>query len=153
MSPLIVGLTLAAVLVLGAGRLRPWRRLGPWVPIAAVVGAVALLLAPAVWAAETVNNGSGGLPAGGPGAQGGNGFGRPAGVFGSRNAFGEAPGGAAQGQFPGGGAPGGFPGGGTPGQPPTGSDGGGNNSAGVDTQLLRYLVKNQGYHHLPGSRH
>ena len=91
MSPVIVGLTLAAVLVLGAGRLRPWRRLGLWVPIAAVVGAVALLLAPAVWAAETVNNGSGGLPAGGPGAQGGNGFGRPAGVFGNPNAFGEAP--------------------------------------------------------------
>ncbi len=167
LSPLVLGLTLVALLVLVAARIRPRRTLRLWTPIAAAIGTLALLIAPTVWAADTIGNGGAGIPSAGPTAQGGNGFGRPQGAFeaggfpGGPGPFGESTGGGTPGQPLAGAAsgqpPAGFPSGQQPagarsgqsptgarsGQPPTNAGGGGGGS-GVNTQLLRYLEKHQG---------
>src|SRR5260370_12162363 len=62
LSPLVLGLTLVAMLVLVAARIRPRRALRLWTPAAAAIGTLALLIAPTVWAADTIANGGGAIP-------------------------------------------------------------------------------------------
>ena len=132
LSPLVLGGTVIAALLLVAARIRPWRALRVWTPVVAAAGAIALLVAPAVWAADTTGNGGGGLPSGGPSAQGASGFGRFQGGF-------------PAGGFPGGpGSSGGSATGAQAGQPPAGARGFGGGGAGVDAGLLRYLEQHQG---------
>ena len=141
LSPLVLGGTAIAALLLVAARIRPWRALRVWTPVVAAVWALALLVAPAVWAADTTGNGGGGLPSGGPSAQGVNGFGRFQGGF----RAGGFPGGPGSSGGPTTGAQAGQPpAGGQPGQPPTGARGFGGGGAGVDAGLLRYLEQHQG---------
>jgi 4-amino-4-deoxy-L-arabinose transferase-like glycosyltransferase len=77
--PLILCATIGASIVLVAGRLRhpaPLRRaVRLWTPLAAIVGMLALLAAPAAWSVYTTTQGGGGMtPVAGPSA-GGFGFG------------------------------------------------------------------------------
>ena len=81
MSPLILVLTILAVAVLLAARIAPRRALRLWTPVAVAIGAVALLVAPAVWAMDTTLTVGSSIPSAGPSAQGGNGFGGPGGGF------------------------------------------------------------------------
>ena len=161
MTPLVLAGTIIPALGLVVARFRPRRRFRLWVPLAAALGSLALLVAPTVWAANTVSAVGGGIPSAGPSVQSGNGGG-PGGFgggghFGGPGGFGGGPGNPPSGG-PGGG-PGGQPavgattgqrlagsttgqvlGGGAAGQMPPG----GGDNASVDTQLLNYLLKHQG---------
>jgi 4-amino-4-deoxy-L-arabinose transferase-like glycosyltransferase len=89
LEPLIIAATIAASAVLVAGRIRRPARLHRmvriWTPLAAIVGLLALLAAPAAWSVYTTTQGGGGMtPVAGPSA--GNDFGFPGG--GGRGGFG-----------------------------------------------------------------
>ncbi len=78
--PLVVATTIAAAIVLVAGRLRHPARLHRavriWTPLAATVGLLALLAAPAAWSVYTTTQGGGGMtPVAGPSAGSDFGFG------------------------------------------------------------------------------
>jgi 4-amino-4-deoxy-L-arabinose transferase-like glycosyltransferase len=159
MAPLVLAGTIIPALGLAAARFRPRRRLRLWVPFTAAMGSLALLVAPTVWAANTVSTVGGGIPSAGPSVQSGNGGGGGPGGFGGQGGFGGGPGNPPS-AGPGGGGPAGQPavgvttgqklsgstagqalGGGPAGQMPTG---GGGDNASVDSQLLNYLLKHQG---------
>ncbi|HZQ35594.1 MAG TPA: glycosyltransferase family 39 protein, partial [Dehalococcoidia bacterium] len=80
LTPLLVVPCLVTALVLTVARL-PWRLRLPARALAGVaaVGVLALLIAPAVWAGETVrsNASAGGIPSAGPQVRGAGGFGGP----------------------------------------------------------------------------
>jgi 4-amino-4-deoxy-L-arabinose transferase-like glycosyltransferase len=90
LTPLILAVTSISVAVLFMARLRPRRRFRVWTPMAAAVGALALLFAPLAWTLDTITNNNGGMtPSAGPAAQGGfGGFGRGRGGFGGRGGSG-----------------------------------------------------------------
>jgi 4-amino-4-deoxy-L-arabinose transferase-like glycosyltransferase len=163
MIPLVLIGTIVPALLLVAIRFRPRRRLPLWTPLAVAIGTLALLVAPTIWAADTVRSGGSNIPSAGPSAQG-NGGGFPGGQggrgFGGPGGFGGFQGGPPSGQPPTGGTAGQPPVGGTSGQlstaatpgelsTGTGTQGqiqpgnGGGSDSGVDTQLLSYLLKNQ----------
>jgi 4-amino-4-deoxy-L-arabinose transferase-like glycosyltransferase len=141
LTPLIAGATLLSAAILLIARLRLRRGWRIWTPLAAALGATALLFAPLAWTLDTIANNNGGMtPSAGPTAQRGfGGFGRGTG---GRGGF---DGRAGSGRF--GGAElqnlmrrfgdrnfGGFPGGNA------GRGGGG----GVNTAMLHYLEQQQG---------
>jgi 4-amino-4-deoxy-L-arabinose transferase-like glycosyltransferase len=150
MTPLVLAGTIVPALVLVAARLRP-RRLTIGIPLAVAIGSLALLVAPTVWAADTVSTVGGGIPSAGPSVQTGNGAGGSFGSVPGNARFGQRPsGGARFGQPPTGSRPSGQPPtSGTAGQVPNGGiagqgpAGGGGGSSSANTQLLS-LLKNQG---------
>ena len=158
MTPVILATTIVPALALVAARLRPRRRLPIWTGIAVGIGSLALLMAPTVWAANTVSTVGSSIPSAGPSAQSSNnfggagrggfgggagrdGFGGGAGRGGFGGAMGQPPTGGALGEAPSGATSGKQPTGGTSGQAPSGGFGGGSDT---DSQLLAYLLKNQG---------
>ncbi len=176
MTPLVLASTIIPAVALVAARFRPRRRLPIWTPLALAIGSLALLMAPAVWAANTVSTVGSSIPSAGPSAQSSGGFGGGAGPGGFGG--GAGPGGFGRGagpsstmgnppagQGPTGGTPaqgltggtaGQMPTGGTMGQAPAGGQmptdstmgqartGGMGSGSTVDSQLLTYLLKNQG---------
>jgi len=153
MTPLILAGTTVPALALVAARLWSRRRLPLWTPIVAAIGAMTLLLAPAVWAANTVSTVGGGIPSAGPSVQSNGNSGAGPGGF---SGFGGRPGNPPSGQQHQGGVPGGPTTGGTAGQQPTGGTPGGmptgggagaggfGGGAGTDSQLVTYLLQHQG---------
>ena len=160
LTPLILGFTGVAVVVLLAAALRGRRGIG--IAIAAtVLGVLTVLTAPATWAAYTAKHGAGGgLGHAGPTASIGSGFfgggsfpgagGGPGAGSGSPGFGGDGPGAGSGGPGFGGDGPGagsggpGFAGGG-PGAGAGGGPGGpGGLGTQVDQQLLSYLEKHQG---------
>ncbi|MDB5077298.1 MAG: glycosyltransferase family 39 protein [Chloroflexi bacterium] len=141
MAPLVLACTIVPAVALVAARLRPRRRLPMWTPVALAIGSVALLVAPTVWAADTVRSVGGSIPSAGPSVQAGNGAGGfPGGAKGNPR-FGQPPSGGFPGRGQGNSPFGQRSGGALSGQMPPG---GGGPRSNVNTQLLSYLLKNQG---------
>ena len=140
LTPLIVGTCVMATVVLIVAYLRPKLGVRVMLPFAAL-GALILLAAPTVWAADSVSSAvSGGILHAGPSTSSG---------LGGRGGFGGPPGGTSsafrppstgfrppKGSF-------GPPGGSSTGRP-GGASGGPGGGEQVNTQLLRYLEQHQG---------